>query len=83
MFISCKKAEDYVRSVSREVKLTLFSASALMGMHSIYIRLLVHPVAAPLLMGMRGYTGGVATVRVLAYPAISHSKWLPISDEDK
>ena len=52
-------------------------------MHSIYIGQLVQPRAAPLVMRMRGYTGGVATVRVLAHPTISHSKWLTISDEDK
>ena len=38
-------------------------------MHSIYIWQLVWPVAAPLVMCMRGYTGDVANVRVLPYPA--------------
>ena len=38
-------------------------------MCSIYIWQLVQPVAAPLVMHMHGYTGGVATVRVLSYPA--------------
>ena len=52
-------------------------------MHSIYIRQLVQSVAAPLVMRMRAYTGGVTTVRFLPYPAISHSKWLAINDEDK
>ena len=41
-----------------------------MGMHSIYIRQLVWPVAACLVLVMRGHIGGVATVRVLPYPAI-------------
>ena len=41
-----------------------------MGMHSIYIQQLVQPVAASLVMHMHGYTGGVATVGVLPYPAI-------------
>ena len=40
-----------------------------MGMCSIYIWQLVWPVATPLVMRMHGYTGGVATVRVLPYPA--------------
>ena len=42
-----------------------------MEMRSIYIRQLVWPVTAPLEMHMRGYIGGVATLRVLPYPAIS------------
>ena len=41
-----------------------------MGMHSVYIQQLVWPVAAPLVMRMCGYTGGVATRGVLPYPAI-------------
>ena len=59
-----------VRSVSHEVKITLIPTSAVVGMCSIYIWQLEWPVAAPLVMCMRGYIGGVATVRVLLYPAI-------------
>ena len=60
-----------VRSVSHEVKITFIPTSAVVGMCSIYIWQLVWPVAAPLVMCMRGYIGGVATVRVLLYPALS------------
>ena len=42
-----------------------------MGMRSIYIRQLVWPVAAPLVMHMLGYTGGVATDRVLPCLAVA------------
>ena len=51
-----------------------------MGMHSIYIQQLVQPVAAPLLMRMHGYTGGVATVRVLPYPAVHLEKFYDGND---
>ena len=39
-------------------------------MHSIYIWQLVWPVSAPLVMCMRGYIRGVATVRIYPYPAL-------------
>ena len=39
-------------------------------MRSIYIRQLVRPVAVPLVMRMRGYIWGVATVRIYPYPAL-------------
>ena len=48
----------------------LFSSSALVEMRSIYIRQLVRPVAVPLVMRMRGYIWGVATVRIYPYPAL-------------
>ena len=48
----------------------LFSTSALIGMHSIYIWQLVHHVAAPFVLHMCDYTGGVATISIYPYPAV-------------
>ena len=51
-----------------------------MGMHSIYIWQLVQPVVVPLVMRMRGYTWGVATVSVLPYPAVHLEKFYDGND---
>ena len=66
-----------VRSVSCDVNLPFilcFGSNGNLFIYLfiyIYIWQLVWPVVAPFVMRMRGYTGGVATVRVLPYPALN------------